>query len=58
MTDLHVRFLRLVAHRIERELDDYDSVEHSGDEEQQNNADEAPPLRFRPFSWRPAARRS
>lgn len=31
MTDVHIRFLRLVAHRIERELDDYDSVEHSGD---------------------------
>jgi hypothetical protein len=31
MTDLHIRFLRLVAHRIQRELDDYDSVEHSAD---------------------------
>jgi hypothetical protein len=31
VTDLHIRFLRLVAHRIQRQLDDYDSVEHSGD---------------------------
>jgi hypothetical protein len=31
MTDLQIRFLRLVAHRIQRELDEYDSVEHSGD---------------------------
>jgi hypothetical protein len=31
MTDLHIRFLRLVAGRIQRELDDGDSVEQSGD---------------------------
>jgi hypothetical protein len=31
MTDLHIRFLRLVANRMQRELDDSDSVEHSGD---------------------------
>jgi hypothetical protein len=31
MTDLHIRFLRLVARCIQRERDDYDSVEHSGD---------------------------
>jgi hypothetical protein len=31
MTDLHIRFLRLVARRIQRELDDYDAVGNSGD---------------------------
>ena len=31
MTDLHIRFLRLVANRIQRELDDNGSVEHHGD---------------------------
>lgn len=31
MTDLQIRFLRLVAGRIQRELDACDSVEHSGD---------------------------
>jgi hypothetical protein len=28
---LHIRFLRVVASRIQRELDDYDPAEHSGD---------------------------
>ena len=31
MTDLNIRFHRLVAHRIQRALDDCDSVEHAGD---------------------------
>jgi hypothetical protein len=31
MTDLHVRFLRVVANRIQRELDEYDPVERPED---------------------------
>jgi hypothetical protein len=30
VSDLHLRILRLVAHRNQRELDDYDAVAHAG----------------------------
>ena len=31
MTDFHLRILRMIARQRERERDDHDSVEHTGD---------------------------